>query len=172
MWGWRRATISKEHHRLSNVWCSEQHYFILNHFDQIFDQALYDQYFIKCYQPFTQSSPCILLYIHINHTDGFYFSCMVARKWYFTGKIHNMFNFQVQITWSMADLQQDWQNLWLKDHKYKGSSTCLGRINNWYWLSHMYVIVLEGERVPTNKFGWPGSGDLIYWNAWKLAFSS
>ena len=39
--------------------------------------------------------------------------------------------------------------------KYKETSTCLWRINNWYWLTYMYFIILEGESVPTPKFGRP-----------------
>ena len=33
------------------------------------------------------------------------------------------------------------------------SSSCLWTINNWYWLSYMYFIIVECESLPTNKIG-------------------
>ena len=41
----------------------------------------------------------------------------------------------------------------IKNRKYLDSSSCLGSKNHGYLLSYMYVIVLVGESVSTNKIG-------------------
>ena len=74
---------------------------------------------------------------------------------YFKGKIHFLFNIQVLLTWQNGPLKQDWKKPWIKDSKYKDLGACLGSINNSYWLSYVYFIVLGGASVPTNKFGCP-----------------
>ena len=64
----------------------------------------------------------------------------------------------------MAETKRDRFNLLLKYVNYIESSACLGRINNWYSLSYMYFIILEGEHVPTHKVGRPDGG-VLNWHA-------